>query len=102
MGAQTARAAETPPLVAHLEGGMSLAWGADIFVTDFGCVRVSEGTIKAMDATFPGWRDAPLKGRKKAIREYNAHAKRGRETLENVVSGIAFLTWYANQDFEQI
>jgi hypothetical protein len=55
-----------------------------------------------MDASFPGWRDPPVKGRTKAIRNYNAKARQGRDLFDNAVKAIAALAWFAGQDLESI
>lgn len=74
----------------------------NVIVTDFGTVYVSESTLAAMDARFPGWRDPPIKGRTRAIRNYNANAKMGERLLFEATTAIAKLAWVANQDLEQV
>jgi hypothetical protein len=71
-------------------------------VTDYGVVSVSEKTVAAMDATYPGWRDLPLRGRARAIKHYNKHARRGEELLIRAACAIAALTFDAAQELIEI
>jgi hypothetical protein len=71
-------------------------------VTDYGVVSVSEKTIAAMDATYPGWRDLPLRGRARAIKHYNQHARQGEERLTRAARAIAALAFDAAQELVEI
>ena len=72
-----------------------------VIVTEFGVIPLCADTLKAMNATYPGWCDPPLRGRTKAIKAYNERAKRGADALVRAVNAIAQLAWEAEQEFLQ-
>jgi predicted transcriptional regulator len=76
--------------------------GVNIIVTCYGTVRVSESTARWLDQLAPGWNMPRMKGRKRAVRAYNARAERGKELIEQAALAISELAWWAGQELESI